>query len=489
MARSSRGPLVALFIVALVPAIGFTGLWRWAASHDTEPDPSEFIPDAPEPTGPPAPELTTALASLRRAPGPIAEMVALEVGRDERVDRLGALFDGLPDELSAASCARVDLTDARFDDTMTLADLGAGRSVVPASTQKLLVATVALEVLGAEARLVTEVRGAPVVDGVVEGDLFVVGGGDPLLRSDEVPIPRALDVVVPTRFDDLVDQLVEAGVTRIEGDLVGDGGRYGDEFIVPSWGEAITRDDGGPVGGLLVNDGRIVGAGVGLNPGQSAMNELARLLNERGITVVGGNRTGETPDGIEVLASVESAPIGELVAEMLLTSDNQIAEMTLREIGYELTGDGSRVVAADALREVLGARGVDLGDSVLDDGSGLSRVNALTCAALVEVLQTEPVDGALAEALPVAGTSGTLRSVFVGEPAEGVLRAKTGTLTGVKALAGFVPIESGSVARFAILLEGPDANDPAVHEPIWAALVETLLDPWPEPDLAAVGPR
>lgn len=483
MARSARGPLVALVIVALLPAIGLGWLWRWALAQDQPPDPSELVPVAPEPDGPPSPELTTSLASLRRLPAPLAAERADRDGRDRREQQLGELFVDLPDEVVGSSCARVEL------DGEVLVDLGPERTVIPASTMKLLIGSVALEVIGADAIALTELRGPAPVDGVIPGDLFLVGGGDPLLRSDEVPIPRRLEVVEPTRLDDLVDQLVELGVTRIEGALVGDGSRYDDEFLVPSWGEAITRDDGGPIGALLVNDGRIVGSGVGLNPSQSAVNELARLLNARGVTVADGNRTGDTPDGLELLASVGSAPVGDLVEEMLVTSDNQIAEMLLKEIGYVVVGEGSRPAGMAVVREVLTGRGVDLTGASLEDGSGLSRVNAVTCLTMTGVLSGEPFDGPLAASLPIAGERGTLTNVLVGDPAEGLLTAKTGTLTGVKALAGYVPIDPEEPVRFAILLHGEGVNDPLIHEVVWSAMVAALLEPWPEPEPELFGPR
>lgn len=504
MARSTRGPLVALVIVALLPAIGLGWLWRWALAQDLPPDPSELVPVTPEPDGPPSPELSTSLASLRRLPAPLAAERAERDGRERREQQLGGLFVDLPDEVVGSSCARVEL------DGEVLLDLGPERTVIPASTMKLLIGSVALEVVGPDVVAVTELRGPAPVDGVIPGDLFLIGGGDPLLRSDEVPIPRRLEVVEPTRVDDLVDQLIALGVRRIEGALVGDGTRYDDEFIVPSWGSAITRDDGGPIGALLVNDGRIVGSGVGLNPSQSAVNELARLLNGRGVSIGGGNHTGAAPDGLELLGSVTSAPVGDLVEEMLVTSDNQIAEMLLKEIGHIGAGEGSRPAGMAVVREVLTTRGVDLTGASLEDGSGLSRVNAVTCSTLVDLLTGEPFDGALAAALPVAGERGTLANVLLDDPAEGLLRAKTGTLTGVKALAGYVPApagrtgqpdqageagevgevgEAGEAVRFAILLEGVGANDPTVHEPVWAAMVAALIEPWPEPEPERFGPR
>ena len=112
--------------------------------------------------------------------------------------------------------------------------------LIPASNQKLLVGAVALDVLGPRHRFTTEVRaGAPVSDGVT-GDLFLVGGGDPLLTSDAYPVENDLNPVInPTSLDALADAVVAAGVERVEGAVVGDASRYDDEWYVPSWSADI----------------------------------------------------------------------------------------------------------------------------------------------------------------------------------------------------------------------------------------------------------
>ena len=472
-----RAPLLVVIGIALVPAIGLGGLWRWA--EGVEDEPVVTIVTA-TPDGPPAPELVTEVASLRRVPAPLA---------DEAADRqfLDSLDEALTDAFESVeppACVAVSL------DGTPMADVDATRPVLPASNQKLLVAAVALEVVGPDTRLVTDVRGAPIVDGVLAGDLHLVGGGDPTLTSDDLAAMITRPMPAPTRFDALVDQLVDAGLTSVEGDVVADGSRYDDEFLVPSWGADITRDDGGPMGGLLVNGGRIFGAGIGLNPAQSAANELNRLLVGRGVSVGGGNRVAPAPtDGVEVLASVESISVAELVADMLQISHNTTAEMLLKEIGYVATGDGSRPAGMAVVREQLAAWDVTVDGAVLEDGSGLSRDNAVSCATLVGLLAHVGDDGDLADALPVAAESGTLADQFVDTPAGGVLRAKTGTLTGAKALSGFFPAPTGETFEFSVLLEGEGVDDPEVHVPIWTAVVEAIA-PYPiEPDVDLFAPR
>ncbi len=484
-----RAPLVVAVVVCLLPAIGFAGLWQWASGVAAEP--VETVPPTFEPDGPPRPELTTELASLRRVPGPVADRLVAEA-----VQRAEEAFRDEVERVTAAAASRGESSCASVAlDGEMLAAAGDDELVIPASNQKLFVAVAALEVVGADTTLTTEIRSSPPVDGVVAGDLYLIGSGDPLLRSADLPIERELAIVDPTSFDALVGAVVDAGVTRVEGDVVADGSRYDDEFLVPSWGPDITRADGGPIGGLLVNDGRIFGSGVGLNPAQAAANELSRLLGTRGVTVGGGNRTvaaDDDPDELSVLAEISSAPVGDLVAEMLVSSDNQIAEMLLKEIGHVGAGDGSRPGGMAVVRQMLTERGVDLTGAALEDGSGLSRANAVRCATVVGLLGTEPVDGPLGARLPVAGESGTLTDVGVGTPAEGVLRAKTGTLTGVKALSGYLPSGDGPVFELAVLLEGDGVDDPAVHLPVWRELFEVLATFPPEPDpidVDRLGPR
>ncbi len=422
--------------------------------------------------------LATPLVSWRRVPDPVAERVAWAANRRAADAALESFDDGW--------CVAVSV-DGR--------DLAAHRAevpMVPASNQKLFVAAAALDRLGPEHRFVTEVRAASPVDGVVTGDLYLVGGGDPLLASADVPDPRRYPAFATTSMDALADAVVAAGVRVVEGDVVGDGSRYDDEFVVPSWGPGITRGDGGPIDALLVNDGTIFGSGVGLDPNQSAANELNRLLVARGVTITGRNRTGTAPEGAPVLASVRSAPLDEVVVELLQTSDNNTAEMLVKELGYAATGVGTRLAGLDVVREVLGEWGVPLDGLVLDDGSGLSRENRTTCATLLGVLEQAEVElGApvLADALAVAGTSGTLVEQFVGTELDGVLRAKTGTLTDVKALTGEVTAEDGSLIRFASVAGFPGADDPEAHLPRWADLVELVVGYPVEVDPTRFAPR
>jgi serine-type D-Ala-D-Ala carboxypeptidase/endopeptidase (penicillin-binding protein 4) len=455
-----RAPIAVLVVVALVPALALSGLWWWAEDEASSPVPTTTttVPDAP-----PADALPTALASLRRVPEPIAAAVTEA--------RTAELFQPFVQSIGPASCAAIAI------DGDVIAAANPDLGLVPASTQKVVVAAVALDVLGADHRFVTEVRAAPLVDGVLTGDLYLVGGGDPLLASADVVDDLRFPAFNTTSMDELADRLVAAGLVIVDGDVVGDGSRYDDEFVVPSWGDDITRRDAGPYDALLVNDGRLFGSGYGLNPNQSAASELNRLLTARGVQVTGRNRADTAPDGLDgldVLASIESVPLTGVIEEMLHTSDNNTAEMLVKEIGAVEVGEGTRAAGLGVIRDRLASWGVPLDAVVLDDGSGLSRANRLTCGALLTVLEQGDVSDSLEAALPVAGRSGNLIDQLADSAVAGELRGKTGTLTDVKALAGLLPSDDGGRFAFSIISNEAEADEVAVHRPVWDALFDVF---------------
>jgi serine-type D-Ala-D-Ala carboxypeptidase/endopeptidase (penicillin-binding protein 4) len=174
---------------------------------------------------------------------------------------------------------------------------------------------------------------------------------------------------------------------------------------------------------------------------------------------------------------------------MLMVSHNTTAEMLLKEIGHAVAGEGSRPAGMAVVRERLAAWDVPLEGASLEDGSGLSRENAVSCATFAGVLGHAGSESDLADVLPVAGESGTLSDQLLDTPAEGVLRAKTGTLTGAKALSGYFPTPTGEVFEFAVLLEGDGVDDPAVHVPVWGILMDAFAEYPVEPDAAPFSPR
>ena len=277
--RQARlNPLVVLVAAALVPAAVLFGLWRWAvsgAAGATPPPPSTILPPEPSAT------LSTPLMSFRRAPGVLSRDVNLAPFRAE-VERFAAT-------LEAPSCVSVAV------DGVLVGSARADTPLIPASNQKLLVAAAALQVFGNDFTYTTEARAAaPPTGGVVAGDLYLVGGGDPLLTSSTYPVANDPNPVTsPTSLDALADALAAAGVTQIQGGIVGDASRYDDEYFAPSWDNDVRGIESGPYDALMVNDARVTGDPLrATNPAAAAAEELAQLLQARGISVAGGASEG-----------------------------------------------------------------------------------------------------------------------------------------------------------------------------------------------------
>ncbi len=164
---------------------------------------------------------------------------------------------------------------------------------------------------------------------------------------------------------------------------------------------------------------------------------------------------GRAPaEGAREVGVVTSAPLGDIVAAMIRSSDNDTAEMLTREIGVARGGDGSTGAGVQGIRDVLVELGASTDGLDLKDGSGLSAANRITCETVIDTIALVDDErfAAVDEGLPVAGQTGTLAGRLRGDPLEGVLRAKTGYIDGVAGLAGIV--DDDEHLRFAFL-----AND------------------------------
>lgn len=471
MAPGGRAPLVLLAMLVLACAGGTALVEITAAASST---PAGHL------------ELGTPVLSVRRLPSVVAAPIA------ER--RLRADLDAWSATAPAPSCVAVAAEDGRMS-----YERAADEPMQPASTLKLLTATAALLELGGDARFRTVVRGAPPVDGTVNGDLHLVGGGDPLLATADYMSRFERQPQVFTDLDRLAEGIAAAGVRRISGSVVGDDTRYDGERYVAGWPERYrTQRVTGPLSALAVNDGfsgyptswggpgELVPA---LDPPAHAAAVLTLLLGARGITVDGGPRSGVAPGDGADLAAIESAPLREVVAQMLQESDNATAELLLKELG-RTDRDPSTAGGRAAAERVLDDAGVDLAGVSMSDGSGLSPDDRATCRVLVELLQRPGTGPVLRAGLPVAGRTGTLFDRFTDSPLAGHLRAKTGTLNTVAGLAGVVTDEDGTVT-FAFLVNAAPSGivDQRAAEAAQAALAQLLLDQPRRPDLESIGPR
>jgi D-alanyl-D-alanine carboxypeptidase/D-alanyl-D-alanine-endopeptidase (penicillin-binding protein 4) len=446
-------------MAAMVPAIGLGALTMFARSQAV--DGPSLSADTTLPASLPAP-LTTGLLSVRRAP-------TVLVG-DRRADVLREGLQPLADGLDATSCLAVNVDDVPLIAQHTDVQL------IPASNVKIVTAAVALDVLGAGATFTTTVVGPAPVNGVVDGDVYLVGGGDPVLSEQwytQQADGRKRPPFHVTDVNALADALQAAGVTSITGSVIGDGSRYDDERFPPGWTDDIRASaDGTPVGALVINDSTTPTTAHAAEPTASAAKTFVALLDDRGITVAGGADTGTAPTGLSVLGSVTSAPLVDILNEMLATSDNLTAEMLVKEIGYVAGVGGTRAGGLQIITERLATWGMPMAGVGFTDGSGLSRDNQLTCALLAGVLArgsaTDPVGAGLAR----GGQSGsTLADSFRQAGLADVLQGKTGTLSSVKSLSGYF-VSGGTEVAFVLILNGEAAGD---YQTRWDALGAALL--------------
>ena len=197
------------------------------------------------------------------------------------------------------------------------------------------------------------------------------------------------------------------------------------------------------------------------DPSAVAASEFAALLTANRISVDGAPQR-VAADAAPTLASVESPPVAALVERMLGRSDNDLAEALARQVAIAVGRPASFTGGAQAVRDVVSKLGVAADGLEMVDGSGLSRSDRVRPVALLQIVNlllspAHPELSAAVQGLPVAGFSGTLAGRYASPPAlsaSGLVRAKTGTLDGVVALAGFAYDASGRVLSFAVVANG-----------------------------------
>ncbi len=405
----------------------------------------------------------------------------------------------------------VQVVDA--DSGATVYSHDADTRVNPASNQKLITTAAAYDLLGPDFVYQTSVKAdaAPDAGGLVKGNLYLRGSGDPSLTHGDL--------------DRLAEKLKQAGVRRVSGSLVADTGGFSDDALGAGWSHdylnayyaaevsALTVDGGcvtvivrgadapgkapllrlEPYSDFLVlAPDAVTAAGdatpgiyrhlgrnmVGLTgpigvgrrverritvrqPGLHAATLLLLALKRLDITVADGVRGGRTSEGAVELACHTSQPLARLVTTINKHSDNNYAEALQRTISLVKTGNGSchgSVALIDKWAEGFGA---DSKAFLMYDGSGLSRLNSVTPQFLVQVLRHMRAKSGWVDSLPVMGKDGTLGRRLKGTAAEGKVRAKTGYISGTRALSGYVHCKSGRRLAFSILVGNALGTDAA----------------------------
>jgi D-alanyl-D-alanine carboxypeptidase/D-alanyl-D-alanine-endopeptidase (penicillin-binding protein 4) len=323
----------------------------------------------------------------------------------------------------------------------------------PASVEKLYTTVALLSKLGPNARLKTTVVGQGHLGpgGVWHGNLYLVGGGDPTLGDGA--FNRAWEQGYGPTANDLVQQLVHAGIKRVTGWVIGDAALFDDLRGGPAtaYGPDVP-DFGGQLAALTYDHGSTFKK---LGPGAFAAKELVLTMHGAHIGARPLNRTLPAPADTVPLASVESPPLSVMLKLMDVPSDDFFAEMLTKQLGVQFGGGGSIKAGAGVISQVINSLGLH---PTIVDGSGLSRSNVSSpgqIVALLRAMWNTPMGRALQTSLPVVGVNGTVQGIAAHTAAQGQCVAKTGTLNYVTNLAGYCTARNHHELAFALMIDGP----------------------------------
>jgi D-alanyl-D-alanine carboxypeptidase/D-alanyl-D-alanine-endopeptidase (penicillin-binding protein 4) len=322
----------------------------------------------------------------------------------------------------------------------------------PASTLKLLTAVAVLDSFSSTDRLVTSTVFDPESDRVV-----LVGGGDATLTTAR---SRGTDAASLSELaKKTARRLRRTGVSDVH---VGyDSSLFAGPTSSPHWEPTyVTSGVIAPVTALMTDGGRldIDSEARAAEPDLLAAQRFASLLSDEGVNVHQDPKPASS-DGLDPVAEVSSAVVPDMVEQMLRDSDNQVAESLGRLAALRSGQPGSFDGASNAIVTAARARDIEMQNAKVFDASGLSRDDRLDPQMLVETLHAAATDPALAPiltGLPVSGFDGTLSDRYQKAPASraaGLVRAKTGTLSGVSAEAGLVTTCDGVVLAFAVIID------------------------------------
>jgi D-alanyl-D-alanine carboxypeptidase/D-alanyl-D-alanine-endopeptidase (penicillin-binding protein 4) len=318
----------------------------------------------------------------------------------------------------------------------------------PASTEKLPLATTAIQRLGAGFRTSTDVLGdGKLIGSTWSGNLVLKGYGDPALTS--------------ANLEALAQAVRRRGITSVTGRIVGDESYFDDARTAPGWKREFAKNESPLLSALVVDRGNLDGTTAD-HPALAAAILLARSLRAEGIAVAHEPAVGRASSQAVLLTRRASPPLITLLGQMDTWSDNFIAEMLLKQLGARIAGRGTTAAGAAVVASTLAQNEIPLAGIRLADGSGLSTLDRLTARTLAATLETIAHTTALRRLVTtfaVAGVTGTLRHRLLGVLGHRLVRGKTGTTDHSSALVGFV----GSRYAFAVLSNGNPVDWVSAH--------------------------
>lgn len=331
-------------------------------------------------------------------------------------------------------------------DGQVLASRAANTPLTPASTMKVLTTMAALDILGPETTFATRTVDAG------DGRVVLIGGGDPFLTDKGSTTTYKL-ASLQTLATSTALTLKAAGRTTIK--LRYDASLFSGPTFSPKW-KKKWRGWEARIAALEINSGKISGGRASSNPPKTAANAFAKRLKAAGIKVT-SVAAGKAAATSTELARVTSATVSRIIQRTLLVSDNVAAETLLRQAAVARGKAGSFTGASANLRDWMVAHNLWASGQRIYDGSGLAPASKLTTAMLAGAIRLALADAEFAPViagLPVAGETGTLKDRFDDKSERAgrhTVHAKTGTLSGLAGLAGYLTTADGAVLVFAEL--------------------------------------
>lgn len=412
-----------------------------------------------------------------------------------------------------------------------LYDYNGSTRLRPASNLKLLTAASALDVLGEKHIFTTKIFvNGKIRDGVLYGDLFLQGGGDPTLLLKDL--------------ESLASTVANKGIKEIKGYLIGDDTRYdslrysmdmpwsdeetyyGAEIsaltiapdedydagtvileVEPSnkvgeqasikiepmnthikvQNDAVTgasdveedliftREHGTntiKISGKIPHNGQLKREWIAVsNTSKYTVHLFNEELKKAGVKLKAGYKLGVTPATAKLIGEHQSMPLAQMLVPFMKLSNNVHGEVFVKEMGKVNLGTGSFEQGQSVLTKSLTELGLNLEDQVIRDGSGISHVNLIAPNNITKLLfsiQSKPWFFSYYHSLPVAGAKekmvgGTLRHRMKQEPLLGNVVAKTGTLSTVSSISGYVKTKTQGSLIFSILINNVIDEDEAKH--------------------------
>lgn len=317
----------------------------------------------------------------------------------------------------------------------TLASHNTDRPLLPASIMKTVTIAGLLQEKGPDERFHTYVYAdGPIKGSVIEGDLLIVGGGDPTLGANCAP--ESADIA-----DEIIATLQHKGITSIKGNLRVDTSLYSGPACPPSWASGDLNEAYGTGCHALNFRRNANGSRAVKKPEGTFLSYLSSRLRGAGIAIAGTSKVGSegltnTEESIELLDHV-SDKYSEVMRSCMMRSDNLFAENLLRTFGLARGKEGSTEASATEMLEYWKEAGIPTKGVTLIDGSGLSRSNRVTAKFINGILHALGDNEEYASFMPLAGQEGTLSDFLKDTPLDAYVAMKTGSMKGIQCYAGY----------------------------------------------------